>query len=258
MLLGGSGRSLAVLRIVLCRVSPSNPITPAANARCPRSVSTISALQRHHNANAPSRTRARTPSSSTSPSASHSTSSTTRRDPLSVSVPLDANSLPVEPLPLAIPRIPAATITPEALQRLHRLSALNPPPSGSQEEKEVLAELGTLVGLMDLVQAVEMEVGLDVGGLLADGVGEVVIDGSHEMGRARTGMEAGAEAESSTSTSASTTIEADIVGLPGERRETPHVAGAPEHSHKSGRELLEYATRRVGDYYGFRKAPREQ
>lgn len=122
----------------------------------------------------------------------------------------------------------------------------------------MLAELGTLVGLMDLVQAVEMEPGLDVGGLLADGVGEVVIDGSHEMARARTGMEVEAESESTTSTSTSTTIEADIVGLPGERRESPHVAGAPEHNPKSGRELLEYATRRVGDYYGFRKAPREQ
>jgi hypothetical protein len=141
------------------------------------------------------------------------------------------------------------------LHRLHRLSALNPPASGSEEEKEMLAELGTLVGLMDLVQAVEMEPGLDVGGLLADGVGEMVIDGSHEMARARTRMKA--EAEATTSTSTSTSIEEDIVALLGERRET-HSAGDPEHRSKSGRELLEYATRRVGDYYGFRKAPREQ
>jgi hypothetical protein len=142
------------------------------------------------------------------------------------------------------------------LYRLHRLSALNPPPSGSEEEKEMLAELDTLVGLMDLVQAVEMELGLDVSGLLAEGVGEMVIDGSHEMARTRTDM----EAETKTKTSTTSTTEDEVGGLLGERRETSHAAGdgKGKYTHKSGRELLEYATRRVGDYYGFRKAPREQ
>jgi len=62
------------------------------------------------------------------------------------------------------------------LERLHRLSALNPPPSGSKEEKELLEGVNELVGLMEAVKAVQLPEGKEaVGDLLNQGVGEVVI-----------------------------------------------------------------------------------
>jgi hypothetical protein len=62
------------------------------------------------------------------------------------------------------------------MERLHRLSALNPPLPGSAEEKELLEGLNELVGLMEAVKAVELPEGKDaVQKLLNRGVGEVVI-----------------------------------------------------------------------------------
>jgi len=62
------------------------------------------------------------------------------------------------------------------IERLHRLSALNPPHSGSKEEKELLEGLNELVGLMEAVKAVQLPEGKEaVGELLNQGVGEVII-----------------------------------------------------------------------------------
>ena len=62
------------------------------------------------------------------------------------------------------------------LERLHRLSALDPPPPGTKEEKELLKGLNELVGLMEAVKEVELPQGKEaVGELLNQGVGEVVI-----------------------------------------------------------------------------------
>jgi hypothetical protein len=62
------------------------------------------------------------------------------------------------------------------LERLHRLSALNPPLPGSKEEKELLEGLNELVGLMEAVKEVELPQGKEtIGELLNQGVGEVII-----------------------------------------------------------------------------------
>ena len=111
-----------------------------------------------------------------------------------------------------LPEIKPATLSHDALLRLHKLSALNPPAEGSEEERELVDGLGELIGLMELVKDVELEG--DVGELLAEGVGEVVIDGSE------------------------TTI-------------SPKPT-TPGSSEKSGKELLDWATRRVGDFYAHR------
>ncbi len=90
------------------------------------------------------------------------------------------------------------------------------------EEKKLISGLGELVGLMDLVKEVELPPGDRddmVRELLSEGIGEVLIDGSDEAG----------------------TLALEGGGKEGERREM-----------KSGRELLEYSTRRVRDYYAHR------
>jgi hypothetical protein len=83
-------------------------------------------------------------------------------------------------------------------------------------------ELGTLFGLMEMVKEVEMPFE-DVGQLLGEGVREVVIDGSH----------------------------LDIGGRTGGVERSVDAAG-PGRVEKRGRELLEHATRRVGDFYASR------
>lgn len=148
--------------------------------------------------------------------------STTPHNPLRVSVETDELGLPITPLPLAIPSIPSKPISRETLVKLHRLSALNPPEEGSEEELQLKDELGVLMGLMDIVQKVELPPG-DLreitAELLSEGVGEVVVDehvAEVQAKDARSGME------------------------------------KSEEGGKSGRELLDWATRRVGDYYAAR------
>jgi hypothetical protein len=105
--------------------------------------------------------------------------------------------------------VPRTPLDRAALHRLCKLAALNPPAEGSEAETQLLADLGELVGLMDLVgEAVTLDA--DVGELLTAGVGEIVIDAGKQRGNE---------------------------DKDGEER---------------GRELLQYATRRVGDYYGFK------
>ena len=67
-------------------------------------------------------------------------------------------------------------LLPSDLERLHRLSALNPPLPGSKEEKELLEGLNELVGLTEAVKAVQLPEGKEaVEELLNRGVGEVDI-----------------------------------------------------------------------------------
>jgi hypothetical protein len=133
--------------------------------------------------------------------------STIARSHLNPSVPTTALGLPTSPLPSLIPTVPSTPLNREKLHKLCHLAALNPPPEGSEAETKLLAELGELIGLMDLVSSVELEG--DVGDLLSAGVGEYVI------------------------------------GEPREREPVPE-------GQEEGRRLLQYATRRVGDYYGVR------
>jgi hypothetical protein len=136
-------------------------------------------------------------------------------DPLGPGVPVSSLGLPIHPLPL-----PKSTSQPtstpmsrEDFHRLHRLSALDPPAEGSIEETRLLKGLQGLIGLMEAVKAVEIPKG-DYGELLGRGVGELVLD-----------------FEKSPVVEAEETAAIDV---------------------KKGRELLAYATRRVGDYYASR------
>ena len=89
-----------------------------------------------------------------------------------------------------------------------------------------MSGLGELVGLMDLVKEVELPEGDRdemVRELLSEGVGEVVIDGSED-----------ALPESSGE---------------GERKGE---ATLGDGDGKSGRQLLDHATRRIGDFYAHR------
>jgi len=142
-------------------------------------------------------------------------------NPLKPSVETDELGLPLTPAPLPIPDIPKASISRESLVKLHRLSALDPPEEGSPEELQLKAELGELLGLMDIVKNVEMPHGeVNLAQLLTEGVGEVVID--EKVAEASKGVQ-------------KVRIEEKL-----------------EHREKHGKELLEWATRRVGDYYASR------
>lgn len=134
-------------------------------------------------------------------------------DPLRPKIPISDLGLPLESQPAPLPTIPQSTLLSADLERLHRLSALDPPEKGSQEEKDLLRGLNELVGLMEVVKEVQLPVGKDtIGELLTQGVGEVVI-GEHTGGE----------------------------------RETEAV---------NGRELLQWATRKKGDYYHSKAAKR--
>lgn len=127
-------------------------------------------------------------------------------NPFRSSVPTDELGLPLQPQPVPIPSTASTTIASADLERLHRLSALNPPTVGSQEEADLLKGLNELVGLMEVVQNVELPEGEGaIGELLTQGVGEVTI---------------------------------------GERTGEQRDPGKTQ-----GRDLLEWATSRKGDYY---------
>jgi hypothetical protein len=127
--------------------------------------------------------------------------------------PVSNLGLPLEPQPAPIPTIPRSTLKSADLERLHRLSALDPPTKGSQEEEDLLKGLNELVGLMEVVKGVELPQGKEaIGELLTQGVGEVVI---------------------------------------GE-----HTGGEREGEAVNGRELLQWATRKKGDYYYSKAAKR--
>lgn len=129
------------------------------------------------------------------------------------------------------------------LHRLHRLSALNPPPADSPEERELLQELGELVGLMDMVKDVELPAMTDeeVGRLLAGGVGSVEFDG--EDGEFWDDLQAPQETMNGKEEDGTGCIQAQGAKEP---IDSSYV--------KKDRELLEFATNRRGDYYVSRKA----
>ncbi|KAL7419721.1 hypothetical protein Q5752_005637 [Cryptotrichosporon argae] len=140
---------------------------------------------------------------------------------LSPKVALTPLGLPVRPF--SLPRPVAHPPSRALLERLHRLAALSPPAEGTAAAARLSAELGELIGLMDMVHAVELPEaeGEGEGGragvmrdLLGQGVGEFV------LGPREGGGNAMAKAID------------DVAATQG-----------------GGRELLEYATRRVGDYY---------
>lgn len=134
---------------------------------------------------------------------------------------------------------PAQPITAADLPRLHRLSALNPPLSGSQDEVRLLDGLNELVSLMEGVRQVELpefsskeERDEWVRELLSEGIQEVVI-GEFEDGP----VDKEARSE---------------VAEQEHYKDVTH----EEQTAKSGRDLLEYATRRAGDYYASKTKPR--
>ncbi|WVR06596.1 hypothetical protein IAU60_003628 [Kwoniella sp. DSM 27419] len=124
------------------------------------------------------------------------------------------------------PEQETSRISRETLHRLHRLSALNPPAIDSEEERTLLSELSELVSLMDQVKTVELPSSrTERAELLAEGVGQVVISQETmedvDLRRDTTISSAGSGAER---------VESTL----GEKR---------------GKELLGWATNRVGDYY---------
>lgn len=84
-------------------------------------------------------------------------------------------------------------------------------------------ELNGLVGLMDLVKAVELPKDLDMADLLSEGRGEITVDGRH----------------------------LDEEGAFGEGGRKTKLDAAAKEAEK-GRELLGYATKTTGEYYSSR------
>ena len=159
-----------------------------------------------------------TSDSSTTPSKPTNAERKPNYHPLYPTVETDELGLPVHPQRPSISYVESVPITRERLHQLHRLSALNPPPEGSEEETKLLEELGEIVALMDYAKRTELpegdlrEITRD---LLGEGVGQVVL-GPEEVGEVRRGEE------------------------------------GTEGDHVQGKELLKWATSRVGDYYASR------
>ena len=131
-----------------------------------------------------------------------------------------------------IPQFKPSKFNREQLLRLLKLSALNPPAEGSDEEARLLGGLGELVGLMHLVKDVKLDA--DVKDLLPEGVGEVYIDG-----KAPTPQSEAVKAVSS-----------DVGDA---RLQDTDAAGMDVRGEeKTGRDLLNWATRRVGNFYSHR------
>ncbi|TYJ58377.1 hypothetical protein B9479_000923 [Cryptococcus floricola] len=114
-------------------------------------------------------------------SASHFSSSSSAALP----TPPTNNPSPISMSPVqsdAIPKITPTPLSRDVLVKLHKLSALHPPPEGSAEEAEMMEELGELVGLMDLVKQVELPQE-EIEGLLGEGIGAIKIGQSDASGK---------------------------------------------------------------------------
>ncbi|KAK8858848.1 hypothetical protein IAR55_003078 [Kwoniella newhampshirensis] len=125
------------------------------------------------------------------------------------------------------------------LHRLHHLSALNPPPPDSIEEKQLLSDLSDLISLMDQVKSVRLPTSHEERGrLLGQGVGQVKIDeGVFDRLNAISSPEKHGEAE----------VQGNEL-----RDEDCNEEGQTEET--SGKELLNWATTRVGDFYSSKLA----
>lgn len=166
-------------------------------------------------------------------------------DPLNPPIPTCSLGLPLEPLPPPIPTVHPVAISREALHRLHRLSALNPPKQGSEEETELLAELGGLIGLMEIVKGVDLDLGqgqgkAGYGELLGRGVGELMLDFDDATGTRQ----------------AVPTTPGDKMETQAETQAGLESSDSASASSQHGKALLQYATRRVGDFYASRITPR--
>jgi hypothetical protein len=80
-------------------------------------------------------------------------------DPLNPDVKVSPEGIPLNPSPLPneILSPPRADLSLETLARLHKLAAIAPPESGSEEETRLLDGLSHLVGLMDQVKSVQLD-----------------------------------------------------------------------------------------------------
>ena len=80
-------------------------------------------------------------------------------DPLNPDVEVSLEGIPLNPSPLPneILSPPRADLSSETLSRLHKLAAIAPPESGSEEETRLLDGLSHLVGLMDQVKSVQLD-----------------------------------------------------------------------------------------------------
>lgn len=114
-------------------------------------------------------------------------SSSSSFNPLRPDVTVDDLGLPVDPqISPSTSRYykPApVTLTREQLHKLHKLSALKPPQEGSPEEEKLLEELGSLIGLMDVVKEVSLPQDPKELAELLKGFGqsEQVFDGTNMM-----------------------------------------------------------------------------
>ena len=144
-------------------------------------------------------------------------------DPFQVTIPTTPLGLPIHPIPSPLPDIQPNYLSSDTLLKLHRLSALNPPTAGSDEERNLIEDLSGLIGLMDLVKEVEIPADLKIEDLLGRG-GEVVIklDPSENVEK--------------------------LDHLDGKQQATEEGKGKVDGG-KKDRDLLGWATRRIGDYY---------
>ncbi|KAK6907743.1 hypothetical protein L486_05664 [Kwoniella mangroviensis CBS 10435] len=115
-------------------------------------------------------------------------------------------------------------ISRETLHRLHRLSALNPPPPDSSEEGELIDELSELISLMDEVKQMELPHSLEErADLLNQGVfGEV-------------------------------TISQESLDRLDKIRQLGNGQVEDKARERSGKQLLDWSTNRLGDYYASKK-----
>ncbi|WWC71045.1 uncharacterized protein I206_104998 [Kwoniella pini CBS 10737] len=112
----------------------------------------------------------------------------------------------------------------EQLLKLHNLSALNPPLKNSKEEKELMDELSDLINFMNQLKDVKLPSSFDERSeLLTYGMSEVIIskESLNQLDQLK-----------SNSTSQ------DVI--------------KEEGKEKSGKELLNWSTNRLGDYYASR------
>ncbi|WVQ65371.1 uncharacterized protein L199_003547 [Kwoniella botswanensis] len=117
----------------------------------------------------------------------------------------------------------------ETLRRLHRLSALNPPQPDSTEEIELIDELSELISLMDEVKQVELPHSVEERAeLLNQGVfGEV-------------------------------TITQDSLDQLDNTRQRGNGQVEEKAIERTGKQLLDWSTNRLGDYYASKNKRKDQ
>ncbi|WWD18739.1 hypothetical protein CI109_103193 [Kwoniella shandongensis] len=184
-------------------------LSPSSPSTQIRTLNSTSSVANSHPN--PNLTRSNSDSDSVSTSSSSSSSSTST----SSTFPAQGQG----PKPQPQPRL-----TRSQLHRLHHLSALHPPPSESEEETTLLSELDELISLMDRVKVVDLPTSKeDRGKLLGQGVGEVRIDES--------------------------VFEQPKMGMGKEKEKELDDGSGSGSGEKTGKELLDWATTRVGDFY---------